>query len=101
MEVTQHDVASTLGEFPSVLRMIPRHPMVPDANAIAEDAVHYTKRELETGGGFSRLTLLAGLGVARAFVPDHIPGKVEACLEKVARDCKVDIERAYGTWHRV
>jgi hypothetical protein len=101
MEVGHRDVAWMLGEFPSLLRMIPRHPVVPDANAIAEDVVHYANRELATGVGFSRLTLLAGLGVAHAFVPEHIPGKVELWLEKVARDCKVDIALAYGTWGRV
>jgi hypothetical protein len=78
-----------------------RHPLIPDANALIEDIVHYARRQQATGRGYSRLTLLTGIGVARAFVPAHIPDKVDVHLERAAEDCDLDVELAYEIWNTV
>jgi hypothetical protein len=63
--------------------------LVPDANALIDDTIHYARRKLATGSGFSRLTWLTGIGAARTFVPAHIPEEVDLRLEQAACDCPI------------
>ncbi len=80
---------------------IARHPLIPDANALIEDIIHYAGRQQATGRGYSRLTFLAGIGAARAFVPAHIPDKVDLHLERAAQDCDLNVDVAYEIWDTV
>lgn len=76
-------------------------PVVPDANALIDDVIHYARRQLAAGRGYSRLTSLTDIGVARAFVPMHILEKVDLRLERALQDCGIDVGLGYEIWDTV